>query len=185
MAASQGVAMLEERIQALEKRIISSNPEKIKTSCADVLAQVNQNMNKITTRYSKVGALWKRLNELQDYLTPEFIEKLTLTDESKADIILASEQQLRTTAEQFQTLEQLKNVPSEATFKDLPEWSSKLQPLVQVNVQQLEEVELLDEEVCELLVTYNNIINSLSRQFQEWENIICELEYAAQRKTKE
>ena len=29
------------------------------------------------------------VNELQDYLTPEFLEKLALTDESKADIILA------------------------------------------------------------------------------------------------
>ena len=29
------------------------------------------------------------MNELQDYLTPEFLEKLTLTDEAKADIILA------------------------------------------------------------------------------------------------
>ena len=32
MAANEGVSMLEDRIQALEKRIISSNPEKIKTS---------------------------------------------------------------------------------------------------------------------------------------------------------
>lgn len=32
MASNQGVAILDERIKVLEKRIISSNPEKIKTS---------------------------------------------------------------------------------------------------------------------------------------------------------
>jgi hypothetical protein len=32
MAAAQGVTMLEERIKTLEKRIISSNPDKMKTS---------------------------------------------------------------------------------------------------------------------------------------------------------
>ena len=34
------------------------------------------------------------VNELQDYLTPEFLEKLTLTDESKADIILAGKNKI-------------------------------------------------------------------------------------------
>lgn len=29
------------------------------------------------------------VTELKDYLTPEFLEKLTLTDQSKVDIILA------------------------------------------------------------------------------------------------
>ena len=32
MATAEGVEMLEERIKALEQRVISSNPEKIKTS---------------------------------------------------------------------------------------------------------------------------------------------------------
>ena len=32
MAAAQGVTMLEERIKVLEKRIISSNPDRLKTS---------------------------------------------------------------------------------------------------------------------------------------------------------
>ena len=185
MAAAQGVTMLEERIKVLEKRIISSNPDRLKTSCTDSLAQVKEELNKLVARYSKLGALWKRLNELQDYLTPEFLEKLTLTDQSKADIILAGEQQLQATAKQFETLEQLKDVPSKATFKDLSEWSRKLQPLVQVNIRQLEETETLDEQVCELLITYNNIINSLTNQFQEWENILSELEEAAQNKTRE
>ncbi|CAB3991229.1 Hypothetical predicted protein [Paramuricea clavata] len=123
MAVNAGIAMLEERIKVLERRIISTNPDKIKTSCTDALTQVKQDLNKIATRYSKLGVLWKRLNELQDYLTPEFLEKLTLTDQSKADIILAGEQQLTATAEQFQTLEQFKNIPSEATFKGITDQS--------------------------------------------------------------
>lgn len=78
------------------------------------------------------------VNELQEYLTPEFLEKLKLTDDAKTDIILAGkrrllrisfvpinifhlllsdEKNLLDAAKQFEILDKLKNVPSEATFK--------------------------------------------------------------------
>ncbi|XP_046845416.1 dynactin subunit 3-like [Xenia sp. Carnegie-2017] len=181
MADTESLVSLEDRIAVLERRIISSHPNKNNNSCIDMLTKVQQDLNKIATRYSKLGLLWKRLNELQEYLTPEFLEKLKLTDDAKTDIILADEKNLLDAAKQLEILDKLKNVPSEATFKDIPEWSEKLQPLIQVNLQQLEDLNTLDEEICNLTTTYNKIIVDLSNQFKQWENIICELEEEAQK----
>lgn len=61
---------------------------------------------------------------------------------------------------------------------DLPTWSAKLQPLVEIHIQQKEEFSAGGERLHNLLSAYNNIINLLSKQFVEWDVLLTQIEQA-------
>lgn len=115
---------------------------------------------------------------METFLSPEFLEKASLTDDAKADIIIAGENQLRSCADQLKQVEDLKKVVTTEPLKDLPTWSAKLQPLVEVHIEQKGEFIDVNERLLNLLTAYNNIVNLLSRQFVQWDNTLTQLEQA-------
>jgi len=118
------------------------------------------------------------VKELEIFLSPEFLENASLTDDAKADIIIAGESQLMACADQLRQVEDLKKVVTTEPLKDLPTWSAKLQPLVELHIQQKEEFTGVDERLHNLLTAYNNIINLLSKQFVQWDNTLTQIEQA-------
>ncbi|CAH3041766.1 unnamed protein product [Porites lobata] len=175
------VDVLDKRISDLERRILTSEEDVLGlkgSSCLGTLNNVQKNLDKIGTKYKRIAAVWKNVKELETFLSPEFMEKASLSDDAKADIIVAGESQLRSCAEQLRQVEDLKKVVTTEPLKDLPTWSAKLQPLVEIHIQQKEEFSAGSERLHNLLSAYNNIINLLSKQFVEWDVLLTQIEQA-------
>ncbi|PFX14093.1 dynactin subunit 3-like [Stylophora pistillata] len=175
------VDCLEKRISELERQVLTSEEDlqSLKgSSCLGTLNNVQKNLDRIGSKYSRIAAVWKRVKELEKFLSPEFLEEATLTDDSKADIIIAGEGQLKACADQLQQVEDLKKVVTTEPIKDLPTWSAKLQPLVELHIQQKEEFDAADDRLHNLLAAYNNIINLLSKQFVQWDSSLTQIEQA-------
>ncbi|KAL9988369.1 hypothetical protein ACROYT_G002806 [Oculina patagonica] len=173
--------VLEKRISELERRALTSEEDVLNlkgSSCLATLNNVQKNLDKIGSKYGRIAAVWKRVKELEKFLSPEFLENASLTDDAKADIIIAGENQLRTCAEQLRQVEDLKKDLTTEPLKDLPTWSAKIQPLVELHIQQKEEFTNADERLHNLLTAYNNIINLLSKQFVQWDNMLTQIEQA-------
>lgn len=175
------VDCLEKRISELERQVLTSEEDLLSlkgSSCLGTLNNVQKNLDRIGSKYSRIAAVWKRVKELEKFLSPEFLEEATLTDDSKADIIIAGEGQLKACADQLQQVEDLKKVVTTEPIKDLPTWSAKLQPLVELHIQQKEEFDAADDRLHNLLAAYNNIINLLSKQFVQWDSSLTQIEQA-------
>ncbi|XP_058969229.1 dynactin subunit 3-like [Pocillopora verrucosa] len=182
-AKDQGAAVdcLEKRISDLERRIFTSEKDVLSlkgSSCLGTLNNVQKNLDRIGSKHAKIAAVWKKVKELEKFLSPEFLEEATLTDDAKADIIIAGEGQLKVCADQLRQVEDLKKVVTTEPIKDLPTWSAKLQPLVELHIQQKEEFDVTDERLHNLLAAYNNIINLLSKQFVQWDSALTQIEQA-------
>jgi len=175
------VDVLEKRISDLERRVLTSEEDVLNlkgSSCVGALNNVQKRLDKIGAKYARIAAVWKKVKELETFLSPEFLEKASLTDDAKADIIIAGENQLRSCAEQLRQVEDLKKVVTTEPLKDLPTWSAKLQPLVELHLHQKEEFSTANERLHNLLTAYNNIINLLSKQFVQWDNTLTQIEQA-------
>ncbi|KAK2553254.1 Doublesex- and mab-3-related transcription factor dmd-5 [Acropora cervicornis] len=71
------------------------------------------------------------------------------------------ENQLRSCADQLKQVEDLKKVVTTEPLKDLPTWSAKFQPLVEVHIEQKGEFIDVNERLLNLLTAYNNIRSPL------------------------
>ncbi|XP_038068206.1 dynactin subunit 3-like [Patiria miniata] len=181
-AAGDVLEVLETRIKCLEDRIYGSesslgkeanNPEVLKT-----LGGVKQSLDGLTTGKERIQALWKRLEELNSNLDPELTDKLTLTEDAKADIILAEEAQLKKLAGLLEKLQGMKGTLDSEHTKGAPAFRDKLQPLVTVQLDQKERAQKQNQEVNELLEAYNNIITLISQQFVQWDAVMTRYEVA-------
>merc|ERR1711973_151742 len=125
------------------------------------------------------------MKELETYLSPEFLEKVSLSDDAKADIIIAGESQIKQCIDQLKDVEDLKKIVNTEHLSDLPTLSAKLEPLVEIHLQQQEENAVLTERLSTLLIAYNNIINVLSKQFIQWDGVLSQMEQLADVKPSE
>ncbi|XP_063955896.1 dynactin subunit 3-like [Lytechinus pictus] len=181
MAGTSTLELLEQRIAELESRICGErNPIGIQGSVIDNLHGVKQKIAGITSGKSKTQAVWKRLEELNNYLDPELSGQLTLSSEAKADIILAEEEQLKAQVALLEKVKELSSVLDSEHIKGVPGLSDRLVPLTTVQVKQEEEAKELGEETKKLLESYNSIITLLSKQFVQWDDIMTKYEVAHQ-----
>ncbi|XP_022105871.1 dynactin subunit 3-like [Acanthaster planci] len=174
--------VMEARIKLLEDRVCgteayqngnSNNPELIKS-----LSGVKQTLDGLTSGKERIQTLWKRLDEMNCHLDPEVTEKLTLTEDAKADIILAEETQLKKLAGLLEKLQGMRDVLDSEHTKGAPAFRDKLQPLVTVQLDQKEHADRQSKEVSELLEAYNNIVTLISQQFVQWDAVMTRYEVA-------
>ncbi|XP_031549145.1 dynactin subunit 3-like isoform X2 [Actinia tenebrosa] len=181
MADEKGevLTILERRIDELESKVLS-NEEDLKKfqneSCLDTLVRVQNELQRLPTKYYRISETWKKIKELENYLSTEFLERVALSDDVKADIIMAGENQLQSCCEKLHEIEDLKKIVSTEPLKDLPTLSSKMQPLIEVQINHQEETEHTSSQLNKLLSHYNNIVSMLSKQFIEWDNILTRME---------
>ncbi|XP_072166913.1 dynactin subunit 3-like [Diadema setosum] len=171
--------LLEQRIAAIENRIFGEDGQNgIEGSVVDNVHGVKQKVTSLTTGKEKTQALWKRLEELNNYLDPELSNKLSLGSEAKADIILAEEEQLTAQAALLEKVKELSSVLDSEHINAVPGMSDKLIPLATLQVEQQERSTELGEEAQKLLESYNTIITLLSQQFVQWDQIMTRYEVA-------
>ncbi|XP_020915749.1 dynactin subunit 3 [Exaiptasia diaphana] len=190
MADEQGevLSIVEKRLQEIERRVLSSE-EDLKRfqneSCLDTLGRVQNELQRLASKYQRISETWKKMKDLENFLSAEFMDKVALDDDSKADIVISGENQLRLCCEQLHEIEDMKKIVNTEPLKDLPTWSSKMEPLIEIHINQKELLDGTTSRLNNLLSNYNNIITMLSKQFVEWDNILTRMEIELDTKPSE
>ncbi|XP_077989043.1 dynactin subunit 3-like [Glandiceps talaboti] len=189
MAASGSVESLEARIAELENRVFGNDKKQSQRkdgkNCIDSVGGFLQAMNTGIAGRDQIGALLKRLEELEGYLDPTLVDKLTLEDELKAEIVLAEEGHLKAQAAILEQVEQMKEILDSQHLKVPTSMSEKLQPLTVLNIKQKEKLDSVSADTRQLLTAYNDIIMLLSKQFVQWDEIVTKYEIASQNENKD
>ncbi|XP_057289740.1 dynactin subunit 3-like [Hydractinia symbiolongicarpus] len=170
---------LEDRVNGLHKLVFSQEEnERTVKKPIEILEQTQCTLRELETRHSVILQLWKKLPDLDEYLTTDFLQKVRLNEDVKTTLILANEENVRNLAKYLDELKSLQNVVNYDSLKDIPEHSSKLEPIIQLHMQQAEEAHDVNERLNKLLTAYNNIINTMSKQFMLWNNFVTQCELA-------
>ncbi|WAQ97823.1 DCTN3-like protein [Mya arenaria] len=147
--------VFEKRLETLENRVFGGSNKDAHyprmsdpSQCTDVLASAQGSLGKAVAGKKKINKIYDRLQDLQECLDPGKADEMTLSNDAKAEIILAG----------------------------VGELSSRLQELSRIQVAQQDEAGQLSEETLQLLATYNNIINLLSKQFVKWDETLTKME---------
>ncbi|XP_045323641.1 dynactin subunit 3 isoform X9 [Leopardus geoffroyi] len=170
MAAVSDVQRLQARVEELERWVYGSGGTRGSRKVADGLVKVQVALGNIASKRERVKILYKKIEDLIKYLDPEYIDRIAIPDASKLQFILAA----------------------------VPEHATRLQRLAQIHIQQqvwegrgLEEkvdvdqcVEITEESKA-LLEEYNKTTILLSKQFVQWDELLCQLEAAKQVKPAE
>ncbi|EGW07902.1 Dynactin subunit 3, partial [Cricetulus griseus] len=105
------------------------------------------------------------VEDLIKYLDPEYIDRIAIPDASKLQFILAEEQFILSQAALLQQVDALVPMLDSASIKAVPEHAARLQRLAQIHIQQQTML--------------------LSKQFVQWDELLCQLEAAKQVKPAE
>ena len=182
MATKEDVAIesLEKRINALYEEVFNNESTDISKSKHpfEVVEESKSILKEIESRHTVVQQLWKKLPKLAEYLSMDFMNRIGVTDEVKTSLILASEGNLKVLSTQLKELQTLKSTINDKSLKEISDYSQKLEPLLQLHLDQKDEVEDVNERIQLLLSSYNSVITTLSKQFVLWDNLVTQCEIA-------
>uniref|UniRef100_A0A673USY8 Dynactin subunit 3 n=1 Tax=Suricata suricatta TaxID=37032 RepID=A0A673USY8_SURSU len=150
MAAVSDVQRLQARVEELERRVYGSGGPRGSRKVADGLVKVQVALGNIASKRERVKILYKKIEDLIKYLDPEYIDRIAISDASKLQFILAA----------------------------VPEHAARLQRLAQIHIQQQDQCVEITEESKALLEEYNKTTMLLSKQFVQWDELLCQLEAA-------
>lgn len=170
---------LTNRVQKLYTQVFTLHQpaDTIQKPCS-IIEESNCTLKEVEKRHSVVKQLWNKLPVLDEYLSTDFLDKIGVTDDVKKTLILASEDNLKLLSEQLKELKSLENVTNNQSLKAVPEHSKKLIPIVEGNIEQRDKLDELDQRIQQLLLAYNNVISTLSKQFMIWNNFVTQCELA-------
>uniref|UniRef100_UPI00403854C4 dynactin subunit 3-like n=1 Tax=Callospermophilus lateralis TaxID=76772 RepID=UPI00403854C4 len=125
------------------------------------------------------------VEDLIKYLDPEYIDRIAIPDATKLQFILAEEQFILSQVALLEQVDNLVPMLDSAPIKAVPEHAARLQHLAQIHIQQQDKCVEITEESKALLEEYNKITMLLSKQFVQWDELLCQLEAAKQVKPAE
>ncbi|XP_041366782.1 dynactin subunit 3-like isoform X2 [Gigantopelta aegis] len=180
MAEITELDVLEGKIEALEA-IVFGNADKDAQypKCIDNMTSVQSNLFAVTAGKKKILRTFDKLPELEKYLDPAFVDDLTTPLSVKSEVILAEEGFLQKQAGYLDLMKSLEEYINSEHIRAVPTLSSKLHQLCELHIQQQDKAAELTEEVRSLLSNYNSIVNLLSKQFLQWDEVITRAEMEA------
>ncbi|XP_022281243.1 dynactin subunit 3 isoform X2 [Canis lupus familiaris] len=184
MAAVTDVQRLQARVEELERWVYGSGGPRGSRKVADGLVKVQVALGNIASKRERVKILYKKIEDLIKYLDPEYIDRIAIPDASKLQFILA-EQFILSQIALLEQVEALVPMLDSAHIKAVPEHAARLQRLAQIHIQQQDQCVEVTEESKALLEEYNKTTMLLSKQFVQWDELLCQLEAAKQVKPAE
>ncbi|XP_045323635.1 dynactin subunit 3 isoform X5 [Leopardus geoffroyi] len=189
MAAVSDVQRLQARVEELERWVYGSGGTRGSRKVADGLVKVQVALGNIASKRERVKILYKKIEDLIKYLDPEYIDRIAIPDASKLQFILAEEQFILSQIALLEQVEALVPMLDSAHIKGtslaVPEHATRLQRLAQIHIQQQDQCVEITEESKALLEEYNKTTILLSKQFVQWDELLCQLEAAKQVKPAE
>ncbi|XP_045229335.1 dynactin subunit 3 isoform X2 [Macaca fascicularis] len=200
MAGLTDVQRLQARVEELERWVYGPGGARGSRKVADGLVKVQVALGNIASKRERVKILYKKIEDLIKYLDPEYIDRIAIPDASKLQFILAAvpehaarlqhlaqihiQQQVwegRGLEGKIEVAQHL--IPTHAT------WGSSFRPfccsfLCYTLALQDQCVEITEESKA-LLEEYNKTTMLLSKQFVQWDELLCQLEAAKQVKPAE
>ncbi|XP_064475084.1 dynactin subunit 3-like [Ornithodoros turicata] len=171
MADIDALTVLEDRISQLEHQITGNDSTKelpSKSTITEALLGISSKLQAVLALREKLDML-KRVDEIEKYLEAEFQAKADLTEGAKLNVVLAEEDRIRSTIAALQKIEDLKPVLDSEHIKNTPSYSGEIMRLATIQIEQQEEVDKQSEKVRDLMSTYNDLVNTISRLFLFWD----------------
>uniref|UniRef100_A0A2K6S697 Dynactin subunit 3 n=1 Tax=Saimiri boliviensis boliviensis TaxID=39432 RepID=A0A2K6S697_SAIBB len=175
MAAVTDLQRLQARVEELERWVYGPGGARGSRKVADGLVKVQVALGNIASKRERVKILYKKIEDMIKYLDPEYIDRIAIPDASKLQFILAEEQFILSQVSLLEQLNTLVPMLDSAHIKAVPEHAARLQRLAQIHIQQQTPI---------LTLTYNQTM-LLSKQFVQWDELLCQLEATKQVKPAE
>uniref|UniRef100_A0A2K5Q195 Dynactin subunit 3 n=1 Tax=Cebus imitator TaxID=2715852 RepID=A0A2K5Q195_CEBIM len=174
MAALTDVQRLQARVEEMEHWVYGPGGARGSRKVADGLVKVQVALGNIASKRERVKILYKKIEDMIKYLDPEYIDRIAIPDASKLQFILAEEQFILSQVSLLEQVNTLVPMLDSAHIKAVPEHAARLQRLAQIHIQQ--------QPI--LTLTYNQTM-LLSKQFVQWDELLCQLEATKQVKPAE
>ncbi|XP_006898580.1 PREDICTED: dynactin subunit 3 isoform X2 [Elephantulus edwardii] len=175
MAAVTDLQRLQAGVEELERWVYGPGGARSSQKVADGLVKVQVALGNIASKRERVKILYKKIEDLIKYLDPEYMDRIAVPDASKLQFILAEEQFILSQVALLEQVEALVPMLDSSHIKAVPEHAARLQRLAQIHIQQQTAVFTL---TCDQTML-------LSKQFVQWDELLCQLEAAKQVKPAE
>ncbi|XP_067840528.1 dynactin subunit 3 [Heptranchias perlo] len=147
---------------------------------ADAVVKVQTSLGNISSKRERIKTLYKKIDDLMKYLDPQYIDRIAIPDAMKLEFILAEEQFIHSQVCLLESVKKQQPYLDSEHIKAVPNYSSKVQALTQVQIQEQDQCNAISEDVSQMLDEYNKMILLLSKQFVQWEEMLTKLEAAKQ-----
>ncbi|XP_032716317.1 dynactin subunit 3 isoform X2 [Lontra canadensis] len=156
MAAVTDVQRLQARVEELERWVYGSGGPRGSRKVADGLVKVQVALGNIASKRERVKILYKKKEQF-------ILSQIALLEQVEALVPMLDS----------------------AHIKAVPEHAARLQRLAQIHIQQQDQCVEITKESKALLEEYNKTTMLLSKQFVQWDELLCQLEAAKQVKPAE
>lgn len=144
------------------------------------LAGMAQKVGDAIGHRDRIMPLFRRMNELEKLLEPASAAETGLTLEARAELIMSEEQRLREDNALLEQVKDKKNVLNSEALRNVPNLEGQLLQLTKVHLQQNQDCEQWSDEVLQLIDQYNEVIESLTKTFIDYDKVLS----AAEEKVK-
>jgi len=187
--------LLERRLGDLEARVFGGGggreagfrPQR-EGGVIDAASGASDAIKSATKGHARIRDTYANLGELKALLDSGVADKKLQTEDLQlgVNLLLADEPRIRQISEQLDQIQSLNETALDSkAIRNVPELTERLNKLVEVTVDQQGDAQSVTRETEALLLRYNEVVNSLTRQFVSWDVIVTKLEIAAQTKEDE
>jgi len=104
------------------------------------------------------------------------LERKILTPEGKAEIVVASSEELERVADSLKDIGELQGIIDAPEFKGLEKLFSLITPIESKHVDQIAQSNKASARITHLLDRYNRITNTLSEIFITWDQMLTTID---------
>lgn len=154
---------LQDRLTALEHKVFGSLDKSAKYSeVTDVMLEVNCTLGRVLGDNDRAVMIMKRIDELEQYLDPLRLHKLSASPEQLAAEVSAVEPQLRQLADQLKLVQQLQPVLDSQHLKDTGSLCKRLQLLKERHSCQIERHNQLQAGLLQLKQVCSRVLDEMT-----------------------
>ncbi|CAI2183207.1 13198_t:CDS:2 [Funneliformis geosporum] len=190
----QSLSTMEFRVHHLEKSIFGFDPiakkalayEKLKEqySLQKRVDELKKEFNAIIMERDGADGLktFLEIYEQTSELVSPFkdsalaMERVILTPEAKAEIVISSANELKLVAENLKQINELQSIIEAPEFKGFEKLLPQLTPIETIHIDQSSKANEVSARITQLLDSYNGIVNTLSEIFISWDHILSAID---------
>ena len=164
---SEALDILEKKIHDLEVQVFGEKVEATENfnPIIDSLLQANIMMLAAVSGREKFNSLFKRLNELNNYLDLNPLTEDPNGLNTKLNIILSMKDELESTCEKMEKIDKLKTILDDDKIKNALLLKDDLNNLLINHLSKKEKLNEISNDVNELSVQFNEVCLEISKSF--------------------
>jgi len=181
--------LVERRLEQLETLILGIDGKDAfrsrEINAIDTASACSDTLKSATKGHARIKDTYANLSQLKSALDPVVADKRIEAEDLQMgmNLVLSDEERIRDISAKLEQVQTLNAVAMDSEpIHNVPKMTERLNKLVELTIDQQGDAQLATKETEELLLRYNDIVNSLTRQFVSWDVIVTKLEMAAQTK---